>query len=73
MFLIEVCNLDIFERNQAGETVLSICEAKGYTLGAKIIEKKCASLDKTLKNAEDIFDELDQEEKKKKEKSEKAR
>lgn len=73
MFLIEVCKLDIFERNAAGETVLSICEAKGYSEGAKTLEKKCQSLDSSHNKAQDIFAELEEEERKKKEKAEKAR
>jgi hypothetical protein len=73
MFLIEVCKIDVFERNAAGETVLSICEDKGYSEGIKVLTKKCQSLDKSHAQAQDIFDELDDEEMKKKEKSEKAR
>jgi hypothetical protein len=68
MFLIEVCKIDVFERNAAGETVLSICEDKGYSEGVKVLTKKCQSLDKSHAQAQDIFDELDDEERKKKRK-----
>jgi len=68
-YLVENSKLDIFERNAAGETVLTICQQKGNTEGIKLIEKVQELFDKSGKNTEDLLAELEGDE----EKNEKAR
>ena len=48
LYLINECNLDVFERNNAGETPMSIYEAKGYKDGFDMLEKLWKKFDKTV-------------------------
>lgn len=61
-FIVRTLKLDIFGRNKAGETALSICEMNNNQEGVDIFKKYLQSFDKSGDAADDLLKALEEEE-----------
>jgi len=57
--------IDMFARNNAGDTCMAIAQAKNWPKAQEFLEQIAKQKDGTSKIAESLFDEIDAEEKKK--------
>ena len=61
-YVVKNARVDIFARNNAGETALVICESVGNQAGVQIIEECQECLDDTAKKTDELMAELVDEE-----------
>ena len=63
-YVVKNAKVNIFERNNAGDTPLTICQAKGNSDGVKIIEECQEVNDDTAAKTDELMNELMGEEEK---------
>ena len=61
-YVVKNCRLDIFERNNAGDTAMTICSHQQNQRGCEIIEECQDQLDDSAKKTDELMDELLDEE-----------
>ena len=61
-YLSKNLKINIFDRNNQGETPLNICQSNKNSEGAKILEQYTDEYDSSKKQAEELLDEIQKEE-----------